>query len=166
MIPLLVLLFVAIPLAELSVIVMVGHAIGFLPTFAALIAFSLLGAWLAKREGLASWRRLRSAMTAGRVPTAEAADGAMVLLAGALLLAPGFLTDAVGLLLMVPFVRAILRRRATAIARRRARRLSPVSGVMRGPRILEGRARPSTRARWGTAERPEFTDERSSTRPS
>ncbi|HEU4398661.1 MAG TPA: FxsA family protein [Actinomycetota bacterium] len=149
MVPILVLAFIAVPLAELAVIIAVGNALGLLPTLVLLLAISVVGAWLAKREGLAAWRRFQLAVAEGRVPTVEVADGAMVLLAGALLLTPGFLTDVVGVLLLLPPTRATLRRLVPRLAARRLRR--------RGGRvvIVDGTARQtpgSTRVTWGNPE--------------
>jgi UPF0716 protein FxsA len=144
-VPVFAVLFILLPLAELAVIIAVGKSIGVLATLLLLLVFSLAGAWLAKREGLAAWRRFQLAMAESRVPTREVADGAMVLLAGALLLVPGFLTDVLGLLLLLPGVRAVARRLVPVLARRRAARRSriTVSGV--GPRS-------STTVRWGQPE--------------
>ena len=113
-------LFILVPLAELAAIIVVGKTIGVLATLLLLLVFSLAGAWLAKREGLVAWRRFQLALAEGRTPTREVADGAMVLLAGGLLLIPGFLTDILGLLLLIPVSRALLRRWVPALARRRA----------------------------------------------
>ncbi|MDP9223832.1 MAG: FxsA family protein [Actinomycetota bacterium] len=106
---LLLALLIVIPLAELFVIVQVAHLIGLIPTLALLLGVSMLGAWLLKREGLAAWRRVRETSARGVLPTTEVADGALVLLGGALLLTPGFITDVAGLLLLVPPVRVMLR---------------------------------------------------------
>jgi UPF0716 protein FxsA len=150
MVPILVLAFIVVPLAELAVIVAVGDVLGLLPTLLLLLAISVAGGWLAKREGLAAWRRFQLAVAEGRVPTVEVADGAMVLLAGALLLTPGFLTDVVGVLLLLPPTRAALRRLVPRLAARRLRR--------RGGRvvIVDGTSRDagSTRVTWGSPEVP------------
>jgi UPF0716 protein FxsA len=150
MVPILALAFIVVPLAELAVIIAVGDFLGLLPTLLLLLGISLAGAWLAKREGLAAWRRFQLALTEGRVPTAEVADGAMVLLAGALLLTPGFLTDVVAVLLLLAPVRAALRRLAPRLAawrlRRRAGRVVTVDGT--------SRPRRSTRVTWGSPEVP------------
>ena len=131
MVPVLVLAFILVPIAELAVIITAGRSIGFLPTFVLLVTFSLLGAWLARREGLSAWRRLQLALAEGRMPTAEVADGAMILLAGALLLTPGFLTDVVGVLLLLPPVRAAVRRVAPRVAAWRLRRMGGPTSTRR-----------------------------------
>jgi UPF0716 protein FxsA len=108
--PLLVLAFIVVPLVELYVIIQVGQVIGPLPTIALLLFVSIAGAWLVKREGMRAWRRFRDALNAPRMPTQEVIDGALVLFAGALMLTPGFLTDIVGLLLLLPPTRAVANR--------------------------------------------------------
>src|ERR687892_791873 len=122
MVPILAVAFILVPLAELAVLIAVGDFIGLLPTLVLLLVVSVVGAWLAKREGLAAWRRLQLALTQGRMPTAEVADGALILLAGALLLTPGFLSDVLGILLLLPPTRAIARRQLPRLAERRLRR--------------------------------------------
>jgi UPF0716 protein FxsA len=148
MVPILVIAFILVPLAELAVLIAVGDWIGLVPTLILLLVVSVAGAWLAKREGLAAWARFQRAMAEGRVPTVEVADGAMILLAGALLLTPGFLTDVAGVLLLLPPTRAMARRLAPRLAERRLRR--------RGGRrvVVDGTSRPSgsTRVTWGPAE--------------
>lgn len=105
----LVLLFIIVPIAELYVIIQVGHVLGVFNTLALLVVISFVGAWLMKREGLSTWRRAQRQIDSGSVPGRELVDGALIVLAGALLLAPGFLTDIVGLLLLLPPVRAAVR---------------------------------------------------------
>jgi UPF0716 protein FxsA len=148
MVPILVLAFIVVPLAELAVIIAVGDVIGLLPTLVLLLGISIAGAWLAKREGLAAWGRFQLAVAEGRMPNVEVADGAMVLLAGALLLTPGFLTDVAGVLLLLPPTRAALRRLVPRLAARRLRH--------RGGRvvIVDGTSRDagSTRVTWGSPE--------------
>jgi UPF0716 protein FxsA len=106
---LLVLLFLVAPLVELAVIVQVASTIGVLDTIGLLILMSLVGAWLARREGLGVLARIQGALDQGRMPSTEVADGALILLAGALMIAPGFISDALALLLLVPPTRAIIR---------------------------------------------------------
>jgi UPF0716 protein FxsA len=148
MVPILVIVFILVPLAELAVLIAVGEWIGLVPTLILLLAVSVVGAWLAKREGLAAWRRFQLALAEGRMPTVEVTDGALILLAGALLLTPGFLSDVLGILLLLPPTRALARRQLPGLAERRLRR--------RGRRrvVVEGTARPagSTRVTWGPAE--------------
>jgi UPF0716 protein FxsA len=107
---LLLLLFVVVPIVEIYVIVQVGEAIGVVPTIGLLIADAFLGTWLFRREGRKAWEALRQAIGEHRVPTREVADGALVVVGGALMLAPGFVTDGVGLLCVFPPSRAVLRR--------------------------------------------------------
>ena len=106
----LVFIFIVVPLVELYVIIQVGSAIGALNTIGLLIVVSLLGGWLVKREGLAVVRRVQESLAAGIVPATEVVDGFLILLGGALMLTPGFLSDLVGLALLLPPVRAVVRR--------------------------------------------------------
>jgi UPF0716 protein FxsA len=107
---LLVALFILVPIAELAVIIQVGQALGLWWTIAILIADSVLGALLLRSQGRTSWRRFTESLRAGRAPTREVADGVLVIFGGALLLTPGFLTDVVGLLFLLPPSRALIRR--------------------------------------------------------
>lgn len=119
---LLALVFLVVPLAELAVILQVGQWLGVANTLVLLVLVSVVGAWMAKREGLGVLRRIRQQLDLGRVPGAELVDGFLVLFAGALLLTPGFLTDCLALLLLIPPVRAAVRR---TLRRRFARRMAP-----------------------------------------
>jgi UPF0716 protein FxsA len=116
---LLVLIFIVLPIAEIYVIVKVGEAIGVLPTIALLFLDGFLGAALLRSQGRAAWRRFNEALAAGRVPAREVFDGAMVILGGAFLLTPGFITDVIGLVLLVPPTRAAFRGIVSRMARRR-----------------------------------------------
>jgi UPF0716 protein FxsA len=109
LIGLLALLFLVVPIAELAVIITVASEIGVVETIAALIVISVLGAWLAKREGIGVWQRFQAAIRDRRVPATEVADGALILFAGALMLTPGFLTDLLALVLLVQLTRAFVR---------------------------------------------------------
>jgi UPF0716 protein FxsA len=106
---LLILLFLVVPIAELYVIVQVTHGIGVLNTIALLIVVGAVGGWLAKREGLALLRRLQAQLNRGQMPAKEVVDGALILLAGALMLTPGFLSDVLAIVLLVPPSRALVR---------------------------------------------------------
>jgi UPF0716 protein FxsA len=107
---LLVAIFITVPLAELYVILRVGDAIGVVPTLALLVADSLLGSLLLRSQGRAVWRRFSKALEEGRVPHREVLDGVLVIFGGAFLITPGFLTDVVGLGLLLPPTRALVRR--------------------------------------------------------
>lgn len=107
--PLLFLLLLAVPIAELWVIVEVAGAVGILETLALLVLVSVAGAWLLKQQGMATWLRLRRSLERGDIPAEEVTDGALILLGGALLLTPGFLTDIVGLTLLLPPSRAVIK---------------------------------------------------------
>jgi UPF0716 protein FxsA len=106
--PLIVLITLGV--LEIFVFVQVGQWIGFGAAILALIAVSILGCWLVKREGLEAWRRAQAQLRAGEVPAAEAVDGALIAGAGLLLIVPGFITDAIGLLLLLPPLRWPARR--------------------------------------------------------
>jgi UPF0716 protein FxsA len=108
--PLLVLLFIAIPIAELAVIIQIGEWLGLWPTLLLLLADAVLGSLLLRAQGRAAWRRFSGTLAAGRPPAREIVDGALILVGGALLLTPGFITDVVGLAFLVPPTRALIRR--------------------------------------------------------
>ena len=116
----LALLFLVVPFIELFVLIQVGQAIGALPTIALLVVVSVVGAWLVKREGLGVIRRAQEQIRRGQVPGAELVDGVLILIAGALMLSPGFFTDVFGIALMIPPVRAALRALASKQLSRRA----------------------------------------------
>ncbi len=106
---LLVIVFVVAPLVELAVIVQVAGTIGTFDTIVLLVVVSLVGAWLAKREGGGVLRRIQAALDRGELPSREVVDGGLILLAGALMIAPGFLSDALAILLLLPPTRAAVR---------------------------------------------------------
>ncbi|MEA2398706.1 MAG: protein FxsA [Thermoleophilaceae bacterium] len=120
--PLLALLviFIVVPLAELYVIYKVGGAIGVVPTLLLLAADSVLGSLLLKSQGRAVWRRFNDAVRAGRVPHNEVIDGVLVIFGGAFLITPGFLTDVLGLILLLPPTRRVVRAMARRSIERRA----------------------------------------------
>jgi UPF0716 protein FxsA len=107
---LLVLLFIVVPIAELYVIIQVGELIGVWPTLLLLLIDAVAGSWLLKHEGRSAWRRFNLALAERRLPGKEVADGFLVILGGALLIAPGFITDIFGALLLIPPTRAVARR--------------------------------------------------------
>ena len=105
----LIVLFIVVPIAELYVIIKVGEAIGLWPTLALLLADALLGSFLLKHQGRGAWRRFNEALAQRRFPGKEVVDGLLIVVGGTLLLAPGFITDIFGLILLIPPTRAIVR---------------------------------------------------------
>jgi UPF0716 protein FxsA len=129
----LVVLFIAVPLLELYVILQVGDAIGAVWTILLLAADSVLGSLLLRSQGRVVWRRFNEALGAGRMPHREVQDGVLVIFGGAFLITPGFITDIVGLLLLVPPTRALIRRLAMrVIARRVSMRVAAAGGPVEG----------------------------------
>lgn len=117
--PALAALFIVVQIAEIWLLIQVGQAIGGWQTLLLLVLDSLLGAWLLRREGRRTWRAFRLALTERRVPAREVADGVLVLVGGTLLITPGFLSDVVGLLLLLPPTRAAVRPALTRVLARR-----------------------------------------------
>jgi len=111
---LLAVVFVVMPLVELFVLIQVGQVIGVWWTIGLLLLMSVVGSWLMKREGLGVYRRIQASIAAGRVPGAELVDGFLTLRGGALMLTPGFVSDVVGMALLLPPVRVVVRRLAAA----------------------------------------------------
>jgi UPF0716 protein FxsA len=116
----LILVFIAVPIAELYLIYLVGDAIGVLPTLLLLAADSLLGSVLLRTQGRSVWNRFNEAIAAGRVPRREVMDGVLVIFGGAFLITPGFITDVLGLALLIPPTRSAVRRK---VERRLGRRV-------------------------------------------
>jgi UPF0716 protein FxsA len=116
--------FLVVPILEIWLLIRVGQVIGGWQTVALLIADSLLGAWLVRREGRRAWAALQSAVGSGRMPDRELADGALVVAGGALLLTPGFLTDVAGFFFVLPFTRPLARRALSWFLGRRVRALA------------------------------------------
>ena len=115
----LALVFVVLPLAEIYVLIQIGHVIGAWWTILLLLADGMLGSWLMKREGSRTWAALRDALQSGRMPGTELADAALVLVGGTLLLTPGFLSDVVGLFCILPLTRPAARRLLARVVTRR-----------------------------------------------
>lgn len=104
----LLLLFILVPIAELYLFMTLGKELGLWPTLAIIVVTAFLGAALTKSQGRRAMKKFQAATAEGRMPAKEALDGIMILLAGAVLLTPGFLTDTVGFLLLLPPVRAVM----------------------------------------------------------
>jgi UPF0716 protein FxsA len=115
----LVLIFILVPIAELYVIIKVGGVIGVLPTLALLLADAVLGSMLLRHQGRAAWIRFNRALAEGRLPHKEVFDGVLVIIGGTLLLTPGFLTDILGLIFLIPPTRALVRAMSARWVRRR-----------------------------------------------
>src|SRR6476660_5559407 len=115
----LVALFIVVPIVELWVIIEIGSLIGVWPTIALLLADAVLGSLLLRHQGRGAWRRFNAAIAERRFPGREVADGLLIAVGGTLLLTPGFLTDIVGAILLIPPTRAIVRRLLRGIAARR-----------------------------------------------
>ena len=126
---LLIVVFIVVPIAELAVLIQIGQLIGVWWTIALLVADAILGSLLARSQGRITWRRFNEALQAGRPPAREVMDGALVLFGGALLLTPGFLSDILGLVLLLPPTRALVR---ALLVRRFANRM--VASMTAGPR--------------------------------
>lgn len=113
----LILLFTLLPLVELTLLLRIGEWLGVGPTIGLIVITGIAGAWLARREGLRTWAAVRSELAAGRLPGQELLHALLVLVAGVVLVTPGVLTDAAGVLLLIRPVRE-------AIAKRTRRRLA------------------------------------------
>jgi len=120
----LLLLFTIVPLAELYLLVKLGSVVGVVPTVALVILTGVLGAWLARVQGLSVVQRLGEDLAEGRLPTDALIDGLLILVAGAVLLTPGLLTDAMGFVLLIPQGRAVVRK---VVAARFTRRFQPAN---------------------------------------
>lgn len=107
----LILLFTLLPLVELALLLRIGEWLGAGPTIGLVVITGVAGAWLARREGMRTWAAVRDEMAAGRLPGGELVHAMLVLVAGVVLVTPGVLTDAAGLLLLIPPVREIVVRR-------------------------------------------------------
>jgi len=116
-------LLVAVPILEVWLLIQVGARIGVWPTVGILVMEAILGAWLMRREGGRAWRALTVAFGTGRVPTGELADAALVLVGGLLLMLPGFVTDIVGFLFLLPLTRPLARTLVAFFIARRIERL-------------------------------------------
>lgn len=153
----LALLFVLVPLIELALLIQMGRWVGVLPTVALVIFTGVLGAALARLQGLATLARFQRALAEGRVPHREMVEGILVLVAGAVLLTPGLLTDITGFLLLAPPVRKAAAARVLRWLQGRARVV--VAGRQPGqPGERAGRARPGEAKRATPIDRSGETD--------
>mgnify|MGYP001043021512 FL=1 len=130
------LLFVGVPLLELYLLIQVGSQIGALPTIGLSILTAVIGTFLVRVQGFSVLLRVRDMVDQGEVPAIEVLDGALLLIAGVMLLLPGFLTDALGFLLLVPPLRRLLILRFV-----RAIPGHPQPDAEPRPRVIEGEFR-------------------------
>jgi len=116
----LLLLFTLVPLLELFLLVKLGTVIGIGATVLIVVCTGVLGAWLARWQGLGVLRRVTEDLNQGRLPAEALIDGLLILIAGAVLLTPGLITDTLGFLLLVPRGRAVVRRLIAARLEKRS----------------------------------------------
>lgn len=138
----LLLLFTVVPFVELALLIQLGRVIGLAATIAIVLLTGVIGATLARWQGLATLRRVQTEMAEGRVPTDALADGLLILVAGAVLFTPGLITDTIGFLLLIPPTRAAVRRALVEAFRRRVQPGRPV--------VLD--------AEWSTDDDPDSAD--------
>ncbi len=130
--------FILTPIIEVWLLVTVGGWIGLWPTIGLLIISAALGAWLTRREGSRAWSALVEAMQGGKLPTGRLADAALVLVGGILLMVPGFFSDVVGLVFLLPATRPLVRRVIGFIVARHTAVTKPATTVIRGEVIEVG----------------------------
>lgn len=141
----LALLFVIVPILELAILIQLGQLVGPWWTILILLADAALGSWLVKHEGRRAWRGLQDAIASHRMPATELADGALILVGGTLLITPGFISDAAGLFLILPFTRPLARRLLTRVITRRLTVLDLGAGPVTAPRAGRRAAPPPGR---------------------
>jgi UPF0716 protein FxsA len=102
-------LLIVIPALEIALLVLSGSVIGVWPTAGLIIATGVIGAWLAKREGAETIRQAKRELMYGRIPSEAVLDGICILVGGVVLLTPGFITDLLGFILLIPFTRRLIK---------------------------------------------------------
>ena len=137
-VPTLLVLLIGLPILEVWLLIRVGQAIGGLNVLAILIVEALFGGWVMRREGPRAWQALLEAVRRGSLPVDEATDAVLVLIGGVLLVLPGFVTDVVGLVFLLPFTRPAARRLVTALVARRARGITGTFQVTRSRINVDG----------------------------
>lgn len=133
----LIVAFVVIPLTEFWVVTRVGGLIGLWPTLALLVVSAVVGAVMMRREGTKAWNALVKAFGTGQLPTGRLADAALVLVGGILLMLPGFLTDLLGLVMILPFTRPLIRRLLAFVLARNVARAGVDPLVIRGETVAD-----------------------------
>lgn len=122
LLPALVAGFILVSVLEVWLLTEVGERIGLLPTLAILIVEAVIGAWLMRREGRKAWQALVDAYGTGKMPTGQLADAALILVGGIMLILPGFFTDLIGLVFLLPWTRPLARRAIGFLVARHAAR--------------------------------------------
>jgi len=137
--PVVVAAAIALPIAEVWLLVLVGHAIGGWWTILLLLVEAFVGVWLMRREERKAWRSLRDAFARGAMPGGELADAVLVLIGGILFILPGFITDVLGLICLIPATRPLARRvLGWSVARSAARRGVDLGALKTAQAHLQG----------------------------
>lgn len=137
----LLLLFILVPILELAIFVALGDKIGLPPTLGIIVLTAILGAYLTKSQGIKALNKYQQALAQGKLPHDEVMDGLMILIAGAVLLTPGFLTDAIGFSLLIPPFRRVIKAVIKDRLRERANVVSQNVNAATQPFTQEGPAR-------------------------
>ena len=131
-------IFILVPILELSLLLRIGSKIGIEATLAVIFLTGIIGAALTRTQGSKALVSFRNALAEGKLPHSEALNGLLILLAGAVLLTPGFLTDTAGFLLLFPPTRAFIHCRLSAYLKKRIQIISPSSGQDRSGKPSHG----------------------------
>jgi len=115
----LILIFIVVPLIEILLLIEIGNRIGALNTILIIVLTAILGASMMRQQGFTIMRNIQRDLSQGRMPTGELINGALVLVGGIVLLTPGFLTDAVGFILLIPATRGFIRKKIQRLIRRK-----------------------------------------------
>ncbi|MFB0507359.1 MAG: FxsA family protein [Thermodesulfobacteriota bacterium] len=115
----LILIFIVVPLIEILLLIEIGSRIGALNTILIIVVTGILGASMMRQQGFTIIRNIQRDLSQGRMPTGELINGALVLVGGIVLLTPGFFTDAVGFVLLIPATRALIRKKIELLIRRK-----------------------------------------------
>ncbi len=115
----LILLIILVPAADIGLLLFSGKTLGVIPTLSLIILTGVLGAYLAKKQGLETIRKAQAQLRAGQIPQEVVLDGVCILVGGTLLLTPGFLTDILGFLLLIPFTRILFKRLMIRVFRKK-----------------------------------------------
>ena len=137
MLPHLLILFTVLPVVELAILIEIGKAISLGPTLGIIILTGVVGAALARHQGIRTLGRIQSDLAAGAIPTGPMVDGLLILIAGAVLITPGVITDTLGFALLVPFVRRRIRRWLRRYFERRIIVVRPPGAPTAGSRPLD-----------------------------